>query len=617
MPQMIPDRLPSGSSKGEQRLFAVLQRLPEDWVVYYEPVISKRYPDFVVIAPDLGVIVIEVKGWYPNDILGGDLQRVRVRDRGVEKNEVHPVRQARRYQHNLQDECRRSRAAVTLLLNLGGKYEGKFAFPFCHFAVLSNVTSEQLTGHRLGDLTAVFPPGKVLTRDGLIAWKDLPAEAIREKIKAYFDPFWDIPPLTPRQVDLLRGIIHPEIRIESGGDPERLAVLDLRQERHAREIGDGHRIVYGVAGSGKTVLLVSRAKMLSQQKPDAEILILCFNVSLAAYLRAALAPCGNVRVYHFDGWAKANRLARRRATETEPIEPDESLGLRLKKYFQEGHGDSRRFDAVLLDEAQDFDPSWFGCVLEAMKEPEDGDLLIVGDRNQSIYAARPIVWSSVGIKAKGRTICSAFDLDKNYRNSREILELAAAFANDQEELTDDHFGIVAVDPAKSLRATGVTPLLISCRSRRDECQQALSVVASLLQVNGYKDARFPTPLAPSEIGVLYPWMPNKESPLLTEFIKGLQTLAPVVRLHGEDRDRVGDPGIKVQSIHQAKGLQYRAVILLWADRLPKPFSDSNPADDAKLMYVALTRPEDYLVITHSERSAFIDRIQQSDKVVPY
>ena len=120
MAQMIPDRLPSGSSQGEKRLFAILQKLPDDYIVYYEPIISERYPDFVVLAPDLGVIIIEVKGWYPNDILGGDLQTVRVRDRGVERNEVHPLRQARGYQNNLQDECRKSLEARSLLLNASG-----------------------------------------------------------------------------------------------------------------------------------------------------------------------------------------------------------------------------------------------------------------------------------------------------------------------------------------------------------------------------------------------------------------------------------------------------------------------------------------------------------------
>jgi hypothetical protein len=411
-------------------------------------------------------------------------QTVRVRNRGVEKYEGHPVRHARGYQNNLKDECRKSREARPLLLNASGPFEGKFFFPFFHFAVLSNISSDQLKGHRLGDLTAVFPPSRVLPRDGLLLWEELSPEAIREKIKGFFDPYWDITRMTTRRVDILRGIIHTEIRIESRFNPEQLAILDMRQERQARGIGSGHRIVCGVAGSGKTVLLVSRAKMLSQQMPKAKILVLCFNVPLAAYLSGILASCGNVTVYHFDGWAKANGVVRRSEPSREGCESNESLGARLRQHLQEGHSDSRRFDAVLVDEAQDFDRSWFECILEAMKDPNDGDLLIVGDRQQGIYGAKTIVWSSVGIKAQGRTIHSAFDLDKNYRNSREILELAAAFAQDQEELTDDKFGIVPVDPANSLRATGVVPMVVQGNSRQHECQRALSIVAAVLQANG-------------------------------------------------------------------------------------------------------------------------------------
>jgi len=37
--------------------------------------------------------------------------------------------------------------------------------------------------------------------------------------------------------------------------------LDIEQERLAANIWDGHRLFYGVAGSGKTLILLSRAKM--------------------------------------------------------------------------------------------------------------------------------------------------------------------------------------------------------------------------------------------------------------------------------------------------------------------------------------------------------------------
>ena len=60
MAEMIPDRLPSSASAGEKRVFELLQKLPDDVIVYYEPVVGERYPDFVVILPSVGLLVIEV-----------------------------------------------------------------------------------------------------------------------------------------------------------------------------------------------------------------------------------------------------------------------------------------------------------------------------------------------------------------------------------------------------------------------------------------------------------------------------------------------------------------------------------------------------------------------------
>ena len=82
MAEMIPDRLPHRASAGEQRVFALLQQLPDNVVVYYEPVVSDRYPDFVVIIPSVGLLVVEVKGWYPNHIEGANDAEVTVNSRG-------------------------------------------------------------------------------------------------------------------------------------------------------------------------------------------------------------------------------------------------------------------------------------------------------------------------------------------------------------------------------------------------------------------------------------------------------------------------------------------------------------------------------------------------------
>src|SRR5215470_17109583 len=95
MAEMIPDRLPSGASAGEKRVFALLQQLPDDAIVYYEPIIEGRYPDFIVIIPTVGLLVIEAKGWYPTHILSASHTDVIVNPRGQQETHKHPVRQAR------------------------------------------------------------------------------------------------------------------------------------------------------------------------------------------------------------------------------------------------------------------------------------------------------------------------------------------------------------------------------------------------------------------------------------------------------------------------------------------------------------------------------------------
>src|SRR5690625_7462136 len=80
--------------------------------------------------------------------------------------------------------------------------------------------------------------------------------------------------------------------------------MDIQQEQLAKSMGDGHRVIHGVAGSGKTLILGYRCLHLSQAttKP---ILVLCFNITLAAALRSFIASKGvkdNVQVYHFHDW---------------------------------------------------------------------------------------------------------------------------------------------------------------------------------------------------------------------------------------------------------------------------------------------------------------------------
>jgi hypothetical protein len=642
MADIVPDVLPRSATAGERRVHALLRRLPDDCVVYYEPMVRDRCPDFVVIAPDLGLLVIEVKGWRAHDIVAADTHSVQVRYQGRMVRHRHPLRQAREYMFALMDRCR-IHPAITPLLSPDGFFENRFLFPFGHCAVLTNISDAQLNRHPGGDLSVLFPAHSVLSRDVLLAWEACPgATDLIDALRPCFAQRWPFSKLNERQVDALRAIIHPEIVLElpldytvpSGGadaapsdatlrvaevagdsltGPQRtydsharqvptaeLRTLDLCQENHARAIGDGHRILSGVAGSGKTLILIARARLVSARNPAARFLVLCYNMVLASFLRAKLLDCANICVSHFDEWAAANHVRRRWSEE------DESLGERLLESLTSGVApDARRFEGVLVDEAQDLEPSWFRCALAALRDPEHGDLLIVGDGNQRVYRRGRVSWKSLGISAAGRTISERFRLDVNYRNSREIALLARQFASaSQPSVMGDEDTMPArpLLPESCGRAAGFRPLLFRETDRAGECRRVVALVRDLLagHWNGQSLRR---PLRPEQIGILYRCLRREDQALFAEFLVDLAQAAPVCWLNAKDdpeaRTRVCDSAVKVQTIHAAKGLQYRAVILLWAGDLPYLPSASwhDKAAERRLFYVALTRAEDFLALT--------------------
>ena len=623
MAECIPDRLSAKASRGEERTFALLKKLPDDYWIYYEPNINNRHPDFIVIAPDLGVIIIEVKGWYLDDIVSGNHSEVMIKSDAGLRSEVHPLEQARNYMWRLYRACEKNQYR-NHLFHKEGKYQNKFFFPFCHFVVLSNISRDNILKRKDQNVAEIFKSDNTLFRDELVALENASAEEIRNTLMRFFDPFWEIPPFTPDQVNVLRSIIHPEIVLSplttrSLTDEETdkcfdLVVLDRRQENNARKIGEGHRIIYGVAGSGKTVLLIARAKWLHDRDPHAKILLLCYNVVLSVYLKHVLEDHPRINVFHFDGWAKHNRIPPRNFDpSTKKLEDDASLGSRLLEHLRNHGGDSRKYDAILVDEAQDFPPIWYSCILEALNDPLDGDLLIVCDGNQGIRLIGAVSWKALGIKAVGRTIHQAFDLDRNYRNTREILKLAAHFTAKNVKNNEDSISIVPVDPNQAIRR-GPKPILLKCRDHADECKRIVNITRTLL--NG--DVPFneiKITLQPQDVGILYRKKLFRDHDLLKRFLKDLESLAPVTWLNEGyySRIKVFDESIKVQTVASAKGLQYRVVFVMWTDLFVPAAMDIDL--EQRFLYVALTRASDVLIITFSEPNEFIGRMMLSGEVV--
>ena len=649
----VPGRLPNHASDAEKRIHELLRRhLATDCIVYYEANLRRRHPAFVVIDPGQGLLAIDVRGWLPENLIGGNHERITVKDRqGRIRSCEHPRQEMRTYLDDLQERCRQRLWAQHLL-----QPDDQFFFPLAALAVLSNLTRSQLAG---SGWNALFSAPDVITGDELEAAFGNQAST---GLGRFFHPSWPFPVMTEFQVKTLRAILHPELLISSLGGPvavpsaarvvppaetavpgvpwlrlgpstpEKAAVvdeiavevvsvprpgmvessekglldfrvLDLEQELAVRDPGSGPRLMFGAAGSGKTIVLVSRARLLAQGA-GRRVLIICFNVSLGSYLERALHGAGElITVRHFDKLARDYGVIRR----THPAEPQSELGRRLLARFRIV-APELRYDAVLIDEAQDFDPVWFRCARCLLHNPEHGDLLIAGDGNQGLYGRRRTRWSSLGFSVQGRTLY----LRKSYRNAREIMGFAAPFAR-TEDWEDDGVSPVAVDHAQAARSSGVPPVVIRAKDRLDECAHAVDLIAGLLR-GRFGTRQLSRPLRPADIGVLVPAVLQDLTETFAQFRRDLNAKAiPFIWLSNRAdtaaRTRVNEPGVKLLNIFHAKGLQFKAVVFLWADILPQAgWLNRAPEEQEALFYVALTRAEDYLAVVHSRESEFVARL---------
>lgn len=621
MATLIPNTLPSTASQGEKRLFHLLQqKLPNDFLVWYEPIVQGRYPDFIILGPHFGLLIIEVKGWYPSQILQANPDSFKIKykqgDLETIQNQKSPLRQCKDYLNRLLDSLK----AYPVLTQNQGHHQGQLAFPLGMGAIMSNITAQQATTDPLNlNQAALLPQPQVAYRDELLAWPDWTSEQLIERLQQMFAVKFAFAPLTSDQINTIRGLLYPEIIIQA--IPARhdsipkgesllpsatiLKTLDTRQENLAKSIGEGHRIFFGVSGSGKTLILMARAKMLAQQHPHARILLLCFNVSLASHLRSVIqtntqnANYSNLEIIHFHGWAKSCLGS----LPTHVPDFDETVARDLLDYLAE-MPQSQKWDAILIDEAHTFVPSWFRCCVAALKDPENGDLTIVADGSQSLYKRDGFTWKQVGIKAQGRTISKKFDLDKNYRNTQPILNAAWKIvqpAHEQTILETDEVTFPVVQPTQALRQGSRPTLhLVSAPEKA-----IINQVQRLLAQN----------YAPEDIAIIY-YQVKKPAmkQLLASFNQaGIKTYWVTKNQKAKERYSVSLPGIRILTGLSSLGLEFKVVLLIWLEQFGDCVKSTVGSQlKRKQLYVAMTRTQEELHLFSDPNNPLLAELKQSD-----
>ena len=257
---------------------------------------------------------------------------------------------------------------------------------------------------------------------------------------------------------------------------------------------------------------------------------------------------------------------------------------------------------MLVDEAHTFDQSWLPCCVAALKDREDGDLLIVSDRNQGLYQRREFSWESVGIKARGRSK----KLSQNYRNTQEILSAAWAVLRPSESKPDTAFP--TVKPSAALRR-GAVPVLHLNSSKLGAVTQLMTQIEQFCN-QGY---------APADIAVVYKYKTKNESSAFQMLMEqlGQKQMMPYWVTASKEHKRLYDsqrPGVRVVTALSSLGLEFKLVLLLWVEQFWGCHdADSQQAErDRRQLYVAMTRAQDELHLFSGSNARIIQELRSSE-----
>jgi hypothetical protein len=394
----IREDVPSEDS--ERRVAVALRALPDGWTVLHHVCWqSKRggrqgdgEADFILLHPKRGLLVLEVKG---GGIQIHDGRWSSINRRG-ERNEIR----------NPYEQATDSKYAL-----LGWLKEHGFAgrVRIGHAVAFPHMTALPIIG-------PAGPPAISLASPDL--------DDIVGSIDKCFD-HWNLEAkLTEGDVLKLVGLLAPTVSIAPNlagktADAEQELLLFTAEQVMAfaglRSKRGG--LILGGAGTGKTVLAIARAQQLARD--GFRTLLVCYNELLGADLarRVTSPPLLSAGTFHSICLSEAAK-ARLSVPATKDARWWEKAAPEL--LIEACATTETTFDAIVVDEAQDFSPLWLDALRCLIARDSDAPFFEFADPRQDI-------WDRDWATASRHPF--VFELTRNMRNTRPIAgRVAAAIA---------------------------------------------------------------------------------------------------------------------------------------------------------------------------------------------
>lgn len=396
--------------------------------------------------------------------------------------------------------------------------------------------------------------------------------------------------------------------------------LDIEQINIVNNIRRGHQLILACAGSGKSVLLISKCFKVASLHPDKKFLILCKNRNLCNLYDWRINVAGfrnrNVKCCTFDKLCQ-------------------DLLIEVDEHFQMGDFEGnfiaardalikgkieKRFFGIFIDEVQIFKSEHYEFCYNLLEShaPDNYFFIICGDKSQDIIAnikQGKAPWQ--GNPSLPKYIGKSIRIEKNYRNSIQINSFMDRFTQNAKVYFKE-FGIDMETNedmflrGKAFREGPLPEIIITDRFQeakvvidkvlhlKDEEHIPLSEIAILFLYRHYKVEKY----------YIYKWLKDKLHEHYIEHSELISTDSSYGVLYG---DRTG---LSLTTIQSALGLDFQAVIVCGLKpmgahlrtKYEETFSNSNDLEECKedflkninTLYTACTRAREYLYIVLSE-----------------
>ena len=526
MARMFPERvLDPKTPASERRVFDALQELDDEWMVFHSVAWQgwrrrgnrDGEADFVLAHPSKGALILEVKGGGISIVDGQWLST----DRHGKSFEIDPFGQLRDNKHFLGEFLAERLPRVGNKVQLG------------HAAVFPDI---EVTS----DLSAEAPREVLIDRSDLrdiVRSVDRVASHWNKTTRFDQEQFSALRKAIAPSRKISRRLRHEvEDRVEDLirlTDQQLLTLYSLRHQRRS--------LVTGGAGTGKTVLALERARQLADE--GREVLLLCYNAPLGAQLREKVGDSERLTAGNFHSFArglvsKAGLLPAGDHgsdfwdTQLANLLPDAAAALKTT------------FDAIIIDEGQDFVAHWWTALELLLTEPEDSFMYVFADMQQDLYRSG---WKP---PFEGQPI----ELALNCRNTIPIAEkVNKVFERDEPCLGTD----------------GPEPRFVELASPKQAAKKVGETVARLLSDGGMR---------PTQVTVLSPERQFVDA-LRGQKVGDTKLVAP------------GEKGVVVETVQRFKGLENDAVVLV--------IPDSDGDVDRPLAYVGMSRARVLLFVLGS------------------